>query len=201
MDKYKRISQISGLSATELLALTERIRLAGIEPEEIRSSLNDQTQIQTHLAGGWDLVRGASLLVTGLALIFLLPTLTSLGQVVVLICFSLGGLFIFLGLRNRIPLNRRLRRARSMRLQLEGTDGFLWRFRELLEHRDADGPIDIHNSLVASCRASRDHVDVRSRENLVEYWHWLLCVDVHLTLAELGKHDELLEPYGQSAHD
>jgi len=201
MNKYKRLSKISGLSAANILALTEQIRSAEVAPEEIRSDLNNQAAIWRHRQGGWDALRGLGLLAAAAALVGLTPGLSEAGRFVALACLAGGALLLFLGYRSRQPFNELLRRARDSRQKLEGPSGFLWRLQLLLEYAEADGPMQIHESLVRCCQASRRSSDVKNRDDLVQYWFWIAQVDCHLTLAEYGEHDALLDPHPETSHD
>lgn len=201
MDKYNQVSQISGLSVSEILALTEQIRSAEIAPEEIRSSLANQEAIWRHRQGGWDIVRGLGLLAAAAALVGLTPGLSEAGRFVALACLAGGTLLLFLGYRTRQPFNELLRQARDSRRKLEGPSGFLWRFQGLLEYADADGPMQIHESLLRCCDGSRRLSDPRSRDDLVQYWFWVAQVDSHLLLARHGEHDALLGPHPETGND
>lgn len=201
MNKYKRLSHISGLSAVNILALTEQIRTAEIAPEEIRSSLNDQGAAWRHRQGGWDILRGLGLLAAAISLVGLTPGLSEAGRFVALACLAGGALLLFLGYRVRQPFNEILRQARDSRRKLEGPSGFLWRFQGLLEYADADGPMQIHESLLRCCEESRRLSEPRSRSHLVEYWYWVALVYSHLQLAERGEHHALLDPHPETAND
>jgi hypothetical protein len=201
MNKYKRLSHISGLPVSEILALTEQIRSAEVAPDEIRSSISNQEAVWRHRQGGWDILRGLGLLAAAAALVGLTPSLSEAGRFVALACLAGGALLLFLGYRTRQPFNELLRRARDSRRKLEGASGFLWRFEGLLRHADADGPVQIHESLLRCCEGSRRLSDSRSRDDLVQYFYWLTQVDSHLLLAEHGEHDALLDPHAETGND
>jgi hypothetical protein len=192
MTTFKRLSEVSHLGIAEFHILTKRVRDLEEFPNPIRSSLNSPKNLALHKAGNKDLVRGSVIAAVGF-----LSTKTPIGapEFAWIAAIAVGALFLATGVREKLPLAAAVTKAARLRNQLEGSDGFLWRFRTLLEYRDSDGPIHIHVALMESCKASKLGTTRLSRLQLLHYWHFVSIVQSYLEMADGGLHDERLDPY------
>lgn len=194
MDKYDRISELCGVPAGAIDQQHSRIEELGVEPEDVRAMMNAELVRDGVKRAKPDLIRGfvvvLASVVGGLLTATFNPTITS-GLLVI----GLVGLwFVFSGIRALEPMWQAKKQAEHFRAELEGPDGFLWRFQGLLEFADADGPIQIHESLIRSCELSKGQVSGLGREDLLMYWHWVTIAYSHLGLAHVGAEDPDLKP-------
>ena len=193
MTTFERLSDVSHLGIAEFPILTKRVRALGEYPDSIRSSLNSPKNLALHNAGNRDLIRGA--VIAGVGVLSGTTTPFEAPEFAWIAAIAVGALFLAIGIREKAPLANAVVEAEQLRNQLEGSDGFLWRFRTLLEYRDADGPIHIHVALMESCKASKAGTRRLSRLQLLHYWHFVSMVQSYLEMADGGLHDERLDPY------
>jgi len=181
MDNDKRITSVRDLSTEEVDGYVERVRKLGVSPEAIRELLSQPALKDGERVGRADLLRGVVITASGIVGSLIVSSWNpSVANGLLLLALS-GLIFIGIGIRAKEPLWAAKKQAANLRSELEGSDGFLWRFRETLEYRDADGPIEIHESLIASCEASEAGDQGGAYLDLLHYWHWVSMAYGHLS--------------------
>lgn len=165
------------LNRWDAKAALERIGLNNLAPERIRLELVQARLEYSPKRIGAELTRAGALLAASYyaQAIGQEPSIST----AVAICCAAGLLFTLSALEMKIEKLLTMRRANSLRAHLEGIDGFLWRYKDTLEAGHADGPIEIHESLLRCCRASRDGDSNLDDEHLTQYWYWVSILHCH----------------------
>lgn len=193
MDNYDRISELCGVPADAVGQHFSRIENLGVEPEDVRAMMNSAKVRDGVRSAKPDLLRGFVVVLASVVGSMITATFDAIVTTGLLAVGLIGLWFIFSGIRALEPLWQAKKQAEYFRSELEGPDGFLWRFQGLLEFGDADGPIQIYESLVRACELSKERVSGLSQEDLLMYWHWVTIAHAHLGLAHMGVEDPELD--------
>ena len=76
-----------------------------------------------------------------------------------------------------------IRKARVAQAELEGQDGFLWRFEQFLQDWDHHLPAAVRDTLPGICRASKNGTLGESLEDLRTYWYWVNACEGRMYVA------------------
>jgi len=77
-----------------------------------------------------------------------------------------------------------IKKAALAQAELEGDEGFLWRFEQLLQDWDQNLPAAVRETLPGLCRASKDGVLGHSIEDLRAYWYWVNRCEARMKVAK-----------------
>jgi hypothetical protein len=80
-----------------------------------------------------------------------------------------------------------IKKAATMQAELEGEEGFLWRFEPFLQDWDKNLPPSVRETLPGVCRASKRRELGTSLEELRTYWYWANACEgrMNVTRAEM----------------
>lgn len=77
-----------------------------------------------------------------------------------------------------------IRTAVAAQAELEGEDGFLWRFEQFLQDWDQNLPATVRNTLPELCRASKNGTLGQSLDDLRTYWYWANACERRMNVAK-----------------
>lgn len=77
-----------------------------------------------------------------------------------------------------------IRTAVAAQAELEGEDGFLWRFEQFLQDWDQNLPATVRNTLPEICRASKNGTLGQSLDDLRTYWYWANACERRMNVAK-----------------
>ena len=174
MHQNQASSPLNQSDARDVLEQNGRRKLV---PEKIRMELVHARLEYSPKRTGAELARAAALFA---ASVFAQMIGRESGiSIAVAIGCTTGLLFTLSALEMKLGKLLTMRRAKSLRGDLEGADGFLWRYKDTLEADHADGPIEIHESLLRCCVASSDGDSCLDHEDLTQYWYWVSILHCH----------------------
>lgn len=92
---------------------------------------------------------------------------------VFLVLTAAGIAVAVLGYRRTMTAQKILRRSADAQRELEGEDGFLWRFETILLGLDELPAEEEAETLEETCRHSRSRIPGSTRDSLQHYWYWV----------------------------